>query len=134
MSAELETPEQLPASPRARSALLLDFGAPLLEPLPATAPLSLWRDALTLVVTTWNALVVDEALGMTEHLAELRSAPPRAPGARRSVLHRRRRRPRRPEVGGLRGGALDRGALEVTRAGGELRLQIEVHAPPVPAR
>lgn len=130
MSAELETPERSPASPRARSALLLDFGAPLLEPLPATAPLSLWRDALTLVVTTWNALVVDEALGVTEHLAELRArlrALPE-PGAQFFTDAVNALVARKQEHFGDERWTV--GHWKVTRAGGELRFRVEVHMPP----
>ena len=115
---------------RACSEILLDFGAPLLEPL-GSAPLSVWRDALTLVVTTWNALVIDEALGGSQTLTELR--------VRVRLL---------PEPGGLFfADAVEAlvirkqehfgeerwtvGHWKLTRPGGELRLRVEVHAPPV---
>jgi hypothetical protein len=73
VSAHVETPAKHRARASDHSALLLDFGAPLLEPLPATAPLSLWRDALSLVLFTWNALVLDEGMALNARTTETAS-------------------------------------------------------------
>ena len=131
----MTVPELHPGSPkRACSAILLDFGAPLLEPLRADAPLSVWRDGLTLVVTTWNALVIDEALGIRQTLSDLcermRMLP--EPGGRFFADAVEALVVRRQEQFGQERWAV--GHWKLTRSGGELRLRVEVHAPPVRPR
>lgn len=66
------------------SAAILDFAVPLTENLAADAPLDLRRETLGLVITIWNALVL-QACGQDEYLTEifdrLRKMPPRISAA-----------------------------------------------------
>lgn len=71
------------ATPRPISDTILDFGEPLLAQLPEPRPADALHNALTIVITVWNAHVMATgAWGRPEHLDELRrlvhagTAPP----------------------------------------------------------
>ncbi len=65
---------KLRGPPMRYSATILAFGEPLLRLIEAGAPITAARNAMLLVVTTWNSLVIDAALGTTENEKQLRDS------------------------------------------------------------
>lgn len=56
------------------SAVILAFGEPLFRLLEPGTPRAVRRNAMLIVITTWNALVVDEALGTNDNVRALRGS------------------------------------------------------------
>ena len=54
------------------SAVILAFGEPVFRLLEPGTPVAVRRNALTIVITAWNAYVIDEALAISDNIQELR--------------------------------------------------------------
>lgn len=126
--------KKLGGPPMKYSAMVFAFGEPLLLIMGDDAPREVRLSALKIIVTAWNAIVADEALGTSEHVAELRrsvGALP-APGGllfRSAVeeLIERKRMLFREERWLI-------GKWQLLGEGDDLRLRVEAHAPPAPRR
>lgn len=67
------------------SATLLDFGKPLLDMVPGKASMKTRREAIQIVITIWNCLVLEEA-GDPNWLAELRALLEKGPPESRALM------------------------------------------------
>ncbi len=112
------------------SAVVLEFGEPLLQLLGPDTPKATRKYAVSIVVLAWNAIVLGEALGTTEYLDELRRtvAALSEPGvtlfggAVEELVARKRERfsDQRWTIG----------RWELRGAGGDVRLWVEARAAP----
>ena len=112
------------------SAMVFDFGEPILRGLGPDAPRSARKNAMQIVIAAWNALVADEVFGTTSHIAELRRSVASLPGPGADMFTEA------VEALVARKRALfyDQlwlvGKWELVGEGDDLRLRIEAHAPP----
>ena len=114
------------------SEAILEFGQPLLRLLEAGAVRAAWRSALEIVITTWNALVLDEIQGGNGNLEEvqrmLSTLPPPSAAVFTAGVEALAER-KRTLFPGARWMV---GAWEVLGTKDERRLRVEVHAGPTP--
>jgi len=73
------------AAMRKISATILDFGTPLFDLIPPDAPIATQREALSIVILVWNAVIIDEAKG-TSHLRDARKSLRTLPRAGRALF------------------------------------------------